>query len=276
MERIYEYAIIRIVPYAYRGEQINIGILVFTERKADVLLDAPLNLMKAFGVMPSAVEWVADYIRGVDEPARTSVERWNFLRKSAGFTLSEIGWFSVYEDSEYELRIQEILDDYVRRPKIPVAIKRKTSLMKELKNTFQFHDIMGKKSEDLVLHKVVSNVPVGPSGKLHIDFLLSNSFYHATETIDFRGSDDAGLAELKDAALAAVTLRYAREQLGSNSTKCYLVYAASPFVERAVQPALSLVESTVDQLFNMESKEDKSNYINCMIEASGGNSLFSH
>lgn len=273
MERIYEYAVIRIVPYAHRGEQLNVGIVIFTQPRADIILQAPANVVRTFGVDVSAIDWVAQYIKNTDKPSKSTADRWSNLRHGAGFTLSELGWFSIDDDTQYELRVGEILDDYVVRPKLPSTTKRKSNLLRELKNTFEFHDIMGKKTDDLDRHKIVSNIPVGPSGKLHIDFLLRNSYYHATETIDFRNSNDAGTAELKDAALAAVTLRYARAQLGVNSTKCYLVYAAPPLVERAIQPALSLIESDVDKLFNAESREDKNNYIECMLEASGNISL---
>ncbi|MGV8937155.1 MAG: DUF3037 domain-containing protein [Allorhizobium sp.] len=269
MERIFEYAVIRVIPYAHRGEQLNIGIVVFLPSGIEIRIRESSSILRAFGLEANSFNWLHGYMERVDDPLKTSRERWAALQRGAGFCLSEIGWFSAYEDVEYSLQIEEIIKDYVDRPSTPPRTKRRSSLLRELKTTFQLHDILGKRSDDLDRHKIVSNTPIGPAGKLHIDFLLRNGYYHATETIDFRSSEEAGIAELKDAALASVTLRYAREQLGANSTKCYLVYAAPPLVEKAVQPALSLVENNVDRTFNLDSQEDKKTYIDCMLEAAG-------
>lgn len=269
MERIFEYAIIRLIPYAHRGEQLNVGVIVFNKTGIDIHLKTLPAVLRIFGLTQTSLDWLHGYLKRADDPSMTVTDRWKQLSKGAGYSLSELGWFSTLEDSEYSTRVEEIVSDYVDRPITSQSSKKRTNLLKELKSAFQFHEILGKNTSDLNNHKVVSNIPVGPAGKLHIDFLLRNSFYHATETIDFRRSEDAGTSELKDAALASVTFRYAREQLGANSTKCYLVYAAPPLIEKAVQPALSLLETSVDRAFNMESKADKKAYIDCMLEASG-------
>lgn len=133
---------------------------------------------------------------------------------------------------------------------------------------------MGRRPEDLDNHKVVANVAVGPSDKLNVDFLAKNGLFHATETVDFSRSIDTGVSELKGAALAAYTLRYAKKELGSDITQCYFVYLAPTIIENGISPALSMVENDVDMLFNLKSADDKQRYFDIMLSALGSPPLF--
>lgn len=274
MERIFEYAIIRLTPYAHRGESLNIGVVVFLSDELDIELQARAALVKAFGVEPSSVSWIERFLREHDEPTLPVRERWRILSSCAGFSLSELGWFQSNEEAQYEVRISGILNDYVDRPRFPSLHKKRSNLVRELRKEFSSRQIMGKKKEDLDRHKIVANTPVGPSGKLHVDFLLRNGTYHATETVDFRSAEDSGVPEMKEAALAAFTLRYARDQLGSNSTQCYFVFAAPVIIEKAIGPAIELVENDADDVFNIESLDDKVRYLDKILAAAGAKALF--
>lgn len=128
---------------------------------------------------------------------------------------------------------------------------------------------MSRSANDIDQHKVISNMPIGPSGKLHVDFLLKNSKYHITETLDFRKSETAGEREIKNAALVNVTLRHAKAEFAALGSHCYLLYAASNIVERSIYPALKIAEEESDQIFNTESKEDRDRYLDIILEATG-------
>lgn len=269
MERIFEYAIVRLVPETFRGEQINIGIVVFKDTGTDVRIYSQPSLMKALGVNAASLEWIPGFIRDQDNADRDIHERWENLSKFPGFSLSERGWIAAENDEQYELRLSRVRSDYVDRPRPIKSKSRNSSLVRELRGIFKDYRIMGSNPSDVHKHKVVSNTPVGPSGKLHVDFLVKNGVFHATETADFRGASDAGVAELKEAALASFTLQYARQQLGLHDTKCYLVYAASSIIESAVSPALQLVEPSVDRIFNLESDRDRHDYLDVMLAAAG-------
>lgn len=273
MDRIVEYAILRFVPATYRGEQINVGVVVFDKERLDVRIHIQPSLIKALGTDPSKLEWISSYLRETDDPKLPIEERWSRLCRFPGFALSDRGFLCAETDEQYEFRIDRIRSDYVDRPRPTATRRRSTSLFRQLHTVFREYNVMGRHAEDVSRHKVVSNVPVGPAGKLHVDFLVKNGQYHATETADFRTSSDAGTAELKDAALASVTLQYARDQLGKH-THCYFVYAASPLTESSISPALQLADRAADDVFNIESGEDRRRYFDLILAAAGSPSLF--
>lgn len=269
MDRVCEYAIVRLVPQAYRGELVNVGLIVFDGPKLDIRVYPQVSLLKSLGLASSALDWIASALLALDDPDLPARSRWDLLSRVPGLALSDMGWFVAETDEQYNLRIDGIRTDYIDRPHAPLTKKRTTSLVRELSGLFRDYHIMGKVAADVHRHKVVANVPVGPAGKLHVDFVVKNGVYHATETADFRNVHEIGDTELKEAALASFTLRYAREQLGSADTKCYLVYSATPIVEATISPALELAEGSVDRLFNLESPEDKRDYIDIILSAAG-------
>lgn len=274
MAHIFRYAIVRLVPYAHRGETLNVGIVVFCNDRLDVRFSAPPSLLDYFGIQSTTLDWVAENLVRIDNRELPLEERVSEISRFSGIQLSEIGWFLIDEPHQYEARISDIISEYVEKPK---KIKRKTensSLLKDLRRIFKDYSIYSTRIEDINKHKVISNMPVGPAGKLHVDFLLKNGNYHATETLDFRKSEDAGPTELKNAALASVTFRHARDVLGPEATRCYLVYAAPSVVEMAVSPALEIAGRDGVVMFNLESKEDKASYLDTILSAAGVNHLF--
>ncbi|MDB5529201.1 MAG: putative phage-related protein [Devosia sp.] len=274
MGRIAEYAILRFVPEAHRGELINVGLVVFRDSRLDVRLFLHAAVFKAIGVSPTSLDWVSAYLREIDDPSAEPNQRWERLSKIPSIVLSEPGWLMADSDEQYEIRIQRIREDYIDRPKLPMKRKKSSSLVRELRTVFREYHVMGKDTSDLLDHKVVPNVPVGPSGKLQIDFVVKNGIYHATETADFRSAHDVGTAELKEAALAAITLQCAREQLGHYGVQCYFVYSASVIIETAINPALQIAERSVDRMFNIESGDQRRDYFDLMLSATGSPSLF--
>lgn len=178
-------------------------------------------------------------------------------------------------DDQYEARLSRIREELVDRPKVARPKVKRSNLVREIREELREHEILGRNVTDLDHHKVVSNIPFGPANKLHIDFLVRNGAFHATETIDFRRSLEAGTTEIRDAAVASCTLRFAREHLGANSTRCYFAFAAPRVVEASIRPALQLVERDADDCFNLESREDKRRFVDLMLAAAGSPGLFS-
>ncbi|MER8631690.1 DUF3037 domain-containing protein [Mesorhizobium opportunistum] len=274
MVHIFNYALIRLVPFAHRGDVLNVGLVVFKSDRLDVRLNASPQLLNYFNVSSRAVEWIATHLRDSDDSSTELDARVARLSKATGYTLSEIGWFTIDSDNQYEQRISDIISEYVEKPKSQTPKKKPGSkLSKDLRKIFKEYDLFSGDIQDIDRHRVVANLPVGPSGKLHIDFMLKNSKYHATETIDFTNSDHAGAAEIKNAALASVTFQHAKDTLANIGINCYLVFSATTLVERAVGPALKIAQREAIDSFNMESREDKARYLDIILNAAGHRSL---
>jgi hypothetical protein len=275
MAHIYKFAILRLVPFAHRGEALNVGVVVFAKDRLDIKLGASVFLLSYFGVQASTLDWLSDNLARNDDSSLSVEERAAEVRRFAGVQLSDIGWFGTDDDNQYDPQVSEILSEYVDKPRKNRIRHSRTNISKDLRKTFKEFKIFSSKIEDLDRHKIIPNMPVGPSGKLHVDFLIKNGLYHATETIDFRHSEDAGPTELKNAALANVTFQHAREVLGIGRTKCYLVYAAPSLIESVVHPALEIARKDASDSFNLESREDKVRYLDTILAAAGVNHLFS-
>jgi len=253
---------------------VNIGLVVFTATGLDIRVSATPSILNYFGVSQRAVDWISTRIRDLDDPSLPTPERAKQIARAAGYSISEIGWFSVDTETQYETRVSNIITEYVERPKRASINKARTSISKNLRKIFKEYSIFSTSIRDIDKHMVVSNVPVGPSGKLHVDFVLKNSKYHATETIDFSSSDNAGIAEIKNAALASVTFQHTKEAWSDFGVRCYLVYAASLSVEKSILPALKIARHDADDVFNLESSDEKSRYIDIILQASGNRSMF--
>lgn len=272
MALTYNYAILQLVPFAYREEVFNVGIVVIKPASVDVRIKAPSQLASYFGIENTTLDWISAAIFERDEPDFSIPERLKAISSLAGIKFSEVGWFLAESDVQYEARIAQILQDYVDRPAVIKIRKKTTSVARNLKKIFLDYGLYGNRPDDINRHKVVPNMPVGPSGKLHVDFLLKNSAYHATETIDFRQNQEIGTSEIKSAALVNVTFQHAKDFLG-DKTRCYLVFSADPLVENAMRPAIQIAQRDVTDSFNMESDADKSRYIDIMLTAAGTNGL---
>lgn len=275
MAIVFNYAILQLVPYAHRDEAINVGVVIFVADQLDVRLSASPTMLSYFGVQAGTLDWLVETLRKGDHADKSAEQRHAAITSLSGVRLSEIGWFVCDSISDYESLVAEIMTQYVEKPEGQKRRLSKKTLLSDLKRVFQEYEIYGTKADDINRHKIVSRMPVGPSGKLHVDFLLKNGAYHATETLDFRTSHEAGANELKNAALANVTFQHTRDYLGASETRCYLVYAAPSLVERNVRPAIEIAERGVTQSFNLESREDKARYLDVMLVAAGVNHLFS-
>lgn len=271
----HKYAILQIRPFSHREEVINVGVAVFKDDGLDIRVKTPPGLLKHFGVEPDTIDWAVNRIHGHDDNSAPVEDRISQIESIPGIALTGPGWFLVDTPRDYETRIGSIMQQYVEKPKRPTARAKTSQLSSELARVFKEYKVFSRKVEDLEHHKVVPNMPVGPSRRLRVDFILKNSAFHATETLDFRKSDTVGDRELKNAALANVTFRYAKDEFRSNNTRCYLAYAASSIVEKTVRPAINVAMESADDAFNLESRDDKVRYLDTILSAAGSRHLFS-
>lgn len=269
MGRTYKYAIIRIVPDAVRNEQFNLGIIIFHSEKVHVELYEKSQLLRALGIKMDSISWLSHFLPSIDDPALTMEERWHNLQNRPGFSLSELSWFSADTPELYKIRLDRIRVDFIDRPNTKKSPSKPPTLIKQLKSEFAKYDLVSSNHNDINNHKIIANVPVGPSGKLQVDFLIKNGVFHATETVDFKAVQDFGTRQLKETALAAVTFDFAREELGPTTTKCYFAFAAPRSIEMLIKPAIQIVENHADEMFNLESLDDKNRYIDLMVDAAG-------
>src|ERR1700722_4215314 len=108
---IYKYAVLMAIPSARRGERVNIGMVVFRPDRLDVRVPAAAKL-----ACLASGEWDA-YIAGVTQRlAREFVPGQDPSQFAVRFSLiepvvrmSEMGWFLVESEGQYETQIADTL-----------------------------------------------------------------------------------------------------------------------------------------------------------------------
>lgn len=271
MERVYDFAIVRVSPDPRRGELVNIGIVVFGPQDTDVRILASLAKVQALhgeldlAQLHALPDRVKDYV-----PGALSVEdRYRGLRKVGMVELSDLGQFSVRNDADYELTVGQLMSQLVA-PTLSKSEKdgRQSKLHTQVRNIIREAKILGRTQDDINRHKIVAHYPVDADRGLYADFAGRNSKFYVTEVIDYRVGRGINSAKFNESAKAAFVLR----EVGSifNDSNRFLLYAASNEVEHQVRPHLKLLEEFATDFVNFESAADRARYVQQLALAFGG------
>ncbi|WP_410480714.1 DUF3037 domain-containing protein [Pseudomonas plecoglossicida] len=265
------------MPDPKRGEIINLGLVVFNESKLDIrtlsaaakarMLDGTSDLADLES-LKSGLERIASWAESAEQATQflsTFVESRAYLSNIDVFILDDI--------NQYERRVSNLFNDLVRPFSSKERSPRNSRLTTYLKNTFDRMEILGKDSDDLSRHKVIHNYPLSDKTGFTADFLLKNGRFHITEAIDFNVNDTA--SKFKETTMKVMTFMEGRKTLGDDSAR-YFVYSASAEKEKEVTAHLNLADEYSDRIFNIESKEEKTEYFRIITDLVGSASLQLH
>lgn len=269
MVRSFEYAVLRVIPDARRGECVNVGLVIFKPSGIDVrilqslskvsVLNGRLNLDQ-IRILPKVIE---EWTHGVSD----SGARHALLKNLGVVSVSDLGYFEISTDQEYEDRIAKLMRNLV----VPVAGKRglqsNVHIKTALKSKFHASRILGTDTVDIARHRVVPDYPIDPDEGLFADFVLKNKVYHVTETADFRAATISNIGRYRAASFAAIKLDKAKSHFGRH-TRRFVVYASRD--DLAAQP-IQLLRDYSDRAFNLASKQEMAEYMEHMVEAAGPN-----
>ncbi len=271
MALTFNYAILRLVPDVRRGECVNVGIIIFQPQHLDVRILPSLNKAKALGgnIDLEQLYNLPESLNRLVQPLGFTSEAYGILKQFSGMVnLSELGWFAVEQPDQYEQHVEQIIDRLVKPPVRRIISGKQTRLQSEVKSMLKNQGILGNKEEDIHQHLVVPKFPIAKEENLYADFALKNSVFHITETIDFRGG--IMLEKFREAALKAITLDKALRTFG-NDTKRFVVYSATAKTESLILAHLNLVSDYSDYVLNIQSADDRTFYIDKIMEAASIN-----
>lgn len=263
----YKFRIIRITPSPIRSETINVGILVIGPSGPDIRLIESEKKIKAITTCYGLENL---------EKARIQIETMlnlgadieqvsHFFQGS--FCLSTPGTFTAYNELDYEAKINELNRMYISPEKSNKTSKvSQKRIITELKDKFESNGLMGKSIQDIYQHKVVQGYPLSEPEGLYAELLLKNGIYHLTETLDLRGQNNR--QKMGDSAFKAVTMDAAKSKW-EKEVKTFVVYAADSNQEKSNFKQLNLISSYADNMYNLLSDEDMSQYYDHMFVAAG-------
>lgn len=273
----FEYSIIKYMPDPKRGEIVNVGLVVFNAGRADVrVLNASAKVRIIDGTtriedLESLKEGITSVAALADNP-KQAIELLKSFRASSSF-LSEPSCFVLDDINQYEKRVSALFNELVKPYSSKEKVIKSSRIHTYVKNIFQGMEILGKDVDDLSRHKVIYNYPLNENSGFSADFLLKNGKFHMTEAIDFNLNDPS--AKFKETTMKVMTFMEGRKFLGDDSAR-YFVYFASAAKEKEVIPHINLAEEYSDKIFNLESKEEHTEYFGLMSSLVGRDLLRVH
>jgi hypothetical protein len=262
MVQSFRFAIVRLAPGGVRDERINVGAIIFRNDEVDVRLPRRLDKIR---VLSGALDQnkLRELIATIDDrdaEARSSgIEdeeaRLRLLDRVGPLTFSSLGSFRCNSASEYEARVDSIMQSVVEpEPALKVSRSKKSKVLSQLKRALREHRVLARPHEDISSHRVVSNMLLADG--LVADLVLKNGKMHVFETVDVSEPDTTPRKVVTDVAVSALILEQARITFGSE-TRGRLVYEASTSVEAAAKSCLDAAQHQGAELYNWSSTQDK-------------------
>jgi|SRR5579863_5407627 len=275
MEHSYNFSVLQLSPFRYRGERVNIGVVVFLPDTLDVRLISSWKKVLALrsdmdldnlSLLPAELNAWTKGITDIDS-------RRSLISNFGTIDLTPTSTFLVSEGIEYENQLAHLMQNLVEAPPIRRKLAgRGATLTAELRNVFSDYGLLSRATKDIQKHLVVQHFPISAREGLIADFAVKNSIYHITKTVDFRQGQVDSKSKVREVSFSAVVLDQSLKILGAK-TKRYFVYTSSGESRRALTPHLDLIAQYADRIVNYSTEKDRKAYISTMLEASGHTSL---
>lgn len=268
----YYYSLIKCTTDAKRQETVNVGIVVFKGQEFDVRLLENSTKMHWFvdENIEDSLSDLAERYSFFTSHAETAQEKHEIIRSFRGpVGLGGLGFFSAKSEREYSQCVSRLMSMLVEPPKQPRSVN-KHHFSTVLKDYFESKNLLGKKEQDILKHKVVPNFMIDRALDIKGEFMLKNGIYHLTETLDFNAHK--GLAEKrKQTAYKLLTFDRADKVFGDLGSEVarYFVYSANAQNEANAKALLDLMEDNNASMFNWESASDQETYTNLIMTHAG-------
>jgi hypothetical protein len=266
----YPFALIRAVPDLRRGETVNIGLVVFLPDRVDVRLLASLHKLRAIDprVDIRALESLPDDMRAACQHAADVETRHALLSGMATVTMSDLGYFRCLAQ-DYEEEVSAIERDLVSPPVKPRQQSPGSRLVQTMKTQFTQMRLLASQVGEVDQHKVVAHFPVSAEQNLYADFVIRNSVWHVTETLDLRvRPESVRSTKFKQACEKAITLDQADKHLKGGLSPLVVIAADDATLELA-QPHINMLSGYTDHIYNYMDRDERAAYFE-RIEAAAG------
>lgn len=262
-----KYVLLRAIPDEVRGEQINVGLVVFFPAKTRIYIGVEPWRLRALNPNLDAVQlesWVQNLELNLNS-LPTFDDQMFFLSGGFGAIKSDPSASHIYASTveDAENIALDLIAQLVTTPARVLSADRgtrakpKTKLESQLKSWFRKAQIYSPRLTDLSKGRVVSGYPVDVADDLYADFALKNGAVHVIETIDLRGIERLSKSVRGEAGLTAILFDQARKSL-SPETRCVAITTADDYA--VMKPILGLVARYADDMIALESAHDRQRF----------------
>lgn len=267
---IYPFSILRATPDLRRGETVNIGIVVFLPDRLDVRLLPNLHKVRAIDprVDIARLEALPEELDAICRHAGEAEHRHALLTGLGTIAVSDLGYIKCLAD-DYEHEITAVERDLITPPSRQRQPSSGSRLVRTMKTQFGHMHLLAAKAGDIDQHKVVAHFPVAAEQNLYADFMIRNSQWHITETLDLRVKPESvRTAKFKQACEKAVTLDQACNHLDGKVSPVVVIAADDETLEIA-QQHINLLSNYTDRIYNYLDADERAAYFERIQTAAG-------
>lgn len=271
----FPYSILRLEPDPQRGEQVNVGLVVFLEDRLDVHLIPQPYKVKALdpNFDPAALKGLKSFLSEMDIPqvaeshADNAEARRAFLANMPGATLSRLGFFSLPHIAAYDEKINQLMRELVLPPpRASEGSVRYSRLESQIRSDLRKQGLFSLELDDIHKHKVVPRYPIEGQENLVADFAMRNGVLHVCAALDLRGKEETiRLDKFRQGAVKAITLDRARKT--EKGCKTFAVIAAPEDILHIAQPHIAMLHDYSHQVFNLMDAEGADGFYRYIREA---------
>ena len=270
----FKYVLLRAIPDAIRGEQINVGLVAFFPKRTRIYIGVEPWRLRALNPNLDSIlleNWVTE-LEATLNSLPTFEDQMFFLSGGFGAIKSDPVASHIFADS-IEIADQIALDLISQLVSTPLRVlsadrsaraKPKTKLQSQLKSWFRQAQLYSPRLTDLSKGRVVSGYPVDVADDLYADFALKNGAVHVIETIDLRGLERLNKSVRGEAGLTAVLFDQAHKSL-SPETRCVAITTADDY--SIVKPVLGLIARYADDMISLESAADRQRFADFIYQS---------
>ena len=262
MTRSVTYHLLQIAPDALRGEAMNIGIALQTERGPELHLRILPNRLRALSPELGRIE-PRDYEDSLNAAlARlpSPQMRWLWLRTAMGplrVALSE-GKIIATDDQDLAGQVRSILERMVLplggaiRPR--VRGERRSRLLTQLTTWLRQQKLYSRNLPDIAKHRVVGGYPISVEEEVFAELALQNGALHVIESLDLRRHSNYSKTLRNEASHTAMVLDLAADLLPQGGQRIAVV-AADNYED--MRPGIRLVSRKASAVVSINSAHDR-------------------
>ncbi|WP_414041299.1 DUF3037 domain-containing protein [Acidithiobacillus sp. M4-SHS-6] len=269
MEQLAYYSVLYYLPYPFRNEQVNVGIVVSLP-SGDVRVHIADNLRKVLAVHPAAnINEIRELVTSIPaflEHMECSGECvFNALSKWGKVTcFPEPCMFSYAGEEDYERIVESILSSLVYPERKKSARIISDRLFSELKETFKAYQWLGADEEDIQKHMIVPRFPVAVDFGVKAEFALQNGKLHLIESVDFRSGT---FSQKRQEAMSKMLVFDVAAQVRNETVNSYVVISGDNI--KGMTPIISLLDRYAENLVRWDIPGDVESFLASIEGATG-------
>ena len=269
MGQLAYYSVLYYVPYPFRNEQVNVGIVSFLP-SGDVRVHIADNLRKVLAVHPAAnVNEIRDL--SVTIPAFlkqmgcTGEDIFNVLSKfGAVKCFPDPCMFSYVGEEGYESMVENILLSLVNPERKKSKRNITDRLFSDIKETFKAYRWLGSDDKDINNHMIVTRFPVAEDFGIKAEFALKNGKLHLIESVDLRLGT---FSQKRQEAMSKMLIFDVAARERNETVNSYVVISGEEI--KNMKPIVSLLDRYAENVVRWDVPEDVENFLTSMEGATG-------